>query len=317
MDEMLLDFGLKGPDAVLYDGPDVVSISKMFLWIIRILWKSVVRKHEIFGEKAKGIVLVHGDTFSTLLGALMGRFAGLRVGHVESGLRSFNLFHPFPEELTRILTFRFSHILYCPGQWAINNLASINREKVNIHVNTMVDTLALTLKKTRRQDHVPNYPFALVSLHRYENIFKKDRLEKIVEQIEHIASKQTLLFILHPPTEKQLHRFNFERIAENSNIECRARYHHSDFLPLLEHAEFIVTDGGSLQEESAYLGIPCLLLRKATERREGLGENVVLSCYDNAIVDDFVKNYKQYRQEPFCAEFSPSDMVIDSALRYS
>lgn len=318
MDEMMLDFGIKGPDKILYDGPDVVSISKMFLWIIRILWKSVTRKHEIFGEKAKGIVLVHGDTFSTLLGALMGRFAGLRVGHVESGLRSFNLFHPFPEELTRILTFRLSHTLYCPGQWAIDNLVSLNREKVNIYANTMVDTLALTLQKTRRQDHVPDYPFALVSLHRYENIFKKEKLEEIIEVVEQIALKQSLLFILHPPTEKQLHRFNFfGRIAENSNIECRDRYHHSDFLPLLEHAEFIVTDGGSLQEESAYLGVPCLLVRKATERQEGLGKNVVLSCYDIAIVDDFVRNYKQYRQKPFSVDFSPSDVVIDSALRYT
>ena len=318
MDEMIHDFGIKGPDRVLYDGPDVVSVPKMFLWIIRILWKSVFRKQEIFGEEAKGIVLVHGDTFSTLLGALMGRVAGLRVGHVESGLRSFNLFHPFPEELTRILTFRLSHTLYCPGQWAIDNLASLKREKINICANTMVDTLAMTTQKRRRVDHVPDYPFVLVSLHRYENIFKKERLEEIILQVERIALKQSLLFILHPPTEKQLHRFDFfERVAGNSNIECRKRYHHSDFLPLLEHAEFVVTDGGSLQEESAYLGIPCLLLRKATERQEGLGENVVLSCYNPTIVDDFVQNYGEYRQKPFCAEFSPSEIVIDSALRYS
>lgn len=318
MDEMIHDFRIKDPDKILYDGPDVVSIPKMFLWIIRILWKSVFRKQEIFGEKKKGIVLVHGDTFSTLLGALMGRVAGLRVGHVESGLRSYNLFHPFPEELTRILTFRLSHTLYCPGQWAVDNLASLKREKINIHANTMVDTLAITLQKKRRRDHVPEYSFALVSLHRYENIFKKERLEGMIQHLERIALKQSLLFILHPPTEKQLRRFSlFGRVAGNSNIECRKRYHHSDFLSLLENAEFVVTDGGSLQEEATYMGIPCLLMRKATERKEGLGENVILTCYEKSIIDNFVQNHRQYRRQPIFMKHSPSDIVIDSALAYS
>jgi UDP-N-acetylglucosamine 2-epimerase (non-hydrolysing) len=318
MDDMINDFKIKSPDILLHDGPDVVSVSKMFGWIIRILWKSVFNRHDIFGGDVKGIVLVHGDTFSTLLGALMGRVAGLRVGHVESGLRSFNLFHPFPEELTRILTFRLSHTLYCPGQWAVDNLESLKKEKINIHVNTMLDTLALTSRKRRRRDHVPAYPFALVSLHRYENIFKKEKIEKIIQSVEKIALQQPLLFILHPPTEKQLRRFGlFERVTVNPHIDCRQRYHHSDFLSLLEQAEFIVTDGGSLQEESSYLGIPCLLLRKATERREGLGKNVVLSCYDDSIVDHFVQNYKQYRQQPFTVESSPSEIVINSALLYA
>ena len=82
----------------------------------------------------------------------MGRMAGFPVGHVESGLRSFNLLHPFPEELTRIITFRLSHILYCPGQWAIDNVKHLKKEKVNIEFNTMLDTLALTSLKTRRRD---------------------------------------------------------------------------------------------------------------------------------------------------------------------
>lgn len=234
MDELLSDFKIKDPDKVLYEGADVVSISRMFFWILHILWKIVTQKKWIFGARVNGIVLVHGDTLSTLLGALMGRVAGLRVGHIESGLRSFNLFHPFPEELTRIFSFRLSHTLYCPGQWAIDNLGSINREKINTYFNTMVDTLAITIDKKRRQDHIPKCLFALISLHRYENIFKKERFEKIIQHIEHIALKQYLLFILHPPTKKQLCRFGlFERIANNKNIELRDRYHHSDFLSLL------------------------------------------------------------------------------------
>jgi len=318
MNEMINDFTIKDPDQVLYDGPDIVSIHKMLFWIVRILWKTVRRKQEIFCEKGRGIVLVHGDTFSTLLGALMGRIAGFRIGHVEAGLRSFNLFHPFPEELTRILCFRLSHTLYCPGQWAIDNLLSLKREKINISANTMVDTLTMMLQKTRRQDHIPEHPFALVSLHRYENIFNKRKFEEIIQRLESIALKYHLLFILHPPTEKQLHLFNlFNRVMQNSNIEYRKRYHYSDFLSLLEQAEFVITDGGSLQEETSYMGIPCLLMRKATEREEGLGENVILTFYEKSIIDDFIQNYKQYRRQPASIKNCPSDIVIASALGYS
>ena len=86
----------------------------MAIWAGRILLTTLYKKREIFGEQLKGIVLVHGDTFSTLLGALMGKLARLPVGHIESGLRSFNWFHPFPEELTRILVFRLSNHYFSP-----------------------------------------------------------------------------------------------------------------------------------------------------------------------------------------------------------
>ena len=119
MSEMLDEFGLKHPDVVLHRGRDVVSLPQMAVWTAGILWKCLTRRREIFGEPARGIVLVHGDTLSTLLGALMGKVARLRVGHVESGLRSFRLFDPFPEEIIRLLTFRLSDSLYCPGSWAL------------------------------------------------------------------------------------------------------------------------------------------------------------------------------------------------------
>jgi UDP-N-acetylglucosamine 2-epimerase (non-hydrolysing) len=321
MPEMLADFGLREPDVLLHNGADVVSPARMFGWILGILWKTVFFRKEIF-QAQQGIVLVHGDTFSTLLGALMGRLAGLRVGHVESGLRSFNLLHPFPEEITRLFVFRLSHILYCPGQWAMDNVVYLKREKVNIGENTLVDTLEMTLKKDRQQGgavaDLPDRPFAMVSLHRYENIFKEKQLSLVVSHIEAIALKMFLLFILHPATEKQLCAFQlYNRVAENPNIECRHRYPHSDFVALLTEAEFVVTDGGSLQEEASYLGIPCLLLRKATERREGLGENVLLSCYEPQRIADFTGHYQDYVRPVRTSRESPSDMVIDSALAHS
>ena len=187
MNEMLHEFGLEQPDIVLHTGRDIVSLPQMASWTAKILAQCVTRRRRIFGDEPGGIVLVHGDTFSTLLGALMGRVAGLRVGHVESGLRSFDLFHPFPEEITRLLTFRLSHSLYCPGPWALSNVARHGSERIDTGCNTLRDTLDLALAAERRRDHVPESAYALVSLHRYENIFKRRRLDLLVRTLEEVA----------------------------------------------------------------------------------------------------------------------------------
>jgi UDP-N-acetylglucosamine 2-epimerase (non-hydrolysing) len=318
MDEMLVEFGLRQPDVILYRGPDIVSPPRMFLWFVRVLWHCILYRKRIFGNDRHGVVLVHGDTFSTLLGALMGRMAGLRVGHVESGLRSFNIFHPFPEELVRLLTFRLSHILYCPGQWAADNVKRLRRRVVDTRSNTMADALAMTLKKERRRDHVPARKYAIVSLHRYENIFNRDIFSRVIDQLIRVAGKHHLLFILHPPTAKQLRKYGFcERLDRHENIELRPRYSYFDFVSLIEGAEFVITDGGSIQEESSYLGVPCLLLRKATERREGLGGNVVLSEYRQSVMDEFVSGYEKYRQEPRPPDASPSGIIVESVREFA
>ena len=316
--EMLEEFGLKKPDVVLHHGDDIVAVPQMAAWMARILRQSVTERRRIFRGDRDGIVLVHGDTLSTLLGALMGRFAGLRVGHVESGLRSFNLFHPFPEEITRLATFRLSDVLYCPGAWAMTNVSSLGCERVDTEANTLVDTLSMALDVARRTDHVPTEPFGLASLHRYENIFNQEKFESILSHLRRIADKTKLLFILHPPTERQLRRYNmYAPLDEHERIELRPRYTYFDFVSLLEKAEFVVTDGGSVQEESSYLGLPCLLMRKATERQEGIGDNVVLSDYDDVVIDEFLDNLASHRRSPMVGRLSPSKIIVDSVARYA
>jgi UDP-N-acetylglucosamine 2-epimerase (non-hydrolysing) len=290
----------------------------MAMWTTRILAKTLASRGKIFGEDACGIVLVHGDTFSTLLGALMGRVARLRVGHVESGLRSFDLLHPFPEEITRLLVFRLAQSLYCPGAWALANVSRYGSERVDTGCNTLSDTLALALAIERSREHVPQGRYAIVSLHRYENIFNRESFERLLETIEGLAADRRMLFILHPPTERQLDKFGLRaRLTGHPNIELRPRYTYFDFVTLLEHADFVVTDGGSIQEESSYLGLPCLLMRRATERQEGLGDNVVLSNFDADVIRSFAANPEAHRQAPTSATHHPSDAIIDSALKWA
>jgi UDP-N-acetylglucosamine 2-epimerase (non-hydrolysing) len=317
MGEMLEEFGLKPPDVVLHRGPDVVSLPQLAAWAAKILVQCLTRRSEIFGNDRAGIVLVHGDTVSTLLGALMGRVARLRVGHVESGLRSFDLFDPFPEEITRLLTFRLSHTLYCPGAWALSNVAHHRSEHVDTGCNTLADTLDLALALERRRDHVPTDAYAVVSLHRYESIFNRASLEALIETVLELARERRMLFILHPPTESQIDKWGLrERLEQNPRVELRPRYTYFDFVTLLEGADFVVTDGGSVQEESSYLGLPCLLMRKTTERREGLEANVVLSKLEPEVVREFARDPEAHRRPPLTNTLHPSDVIVDSVARF-
>ena len=306
-------FNLKNPDVVLYHGPDITSIPKMITWSIKILAKTILHKKQIFRNDRSGIVLVHGDTFSTFLGAAMAKIAKLKVGHLESGLRSFNLWHPFPEELTRLLVFRMSNVFFCPDNWSYKNLKKYRGIKINTHGNTLLDALRLALKNEHHiKVDIPKEKFAIVSTHRFENIFNRNSFEKVIEIIEKASLKIKVLVILHPPTKKNLKKFGFwSRLAKNENIELRPRYDYFQFIKLLDHAEFIMTDGGSNQEECYYLGKPCLLLRKATERKEGLGKNVVLSKYKIRLINYFLDNYQQLKFKPKNIPANPSQIIVD------
>jgi len=317
--DILENFGLRGPDHVLYDGPDITAVGPMASWGLRILWRALRRKEEVFGPDPEGLVLVHGDTFSTLLGALMGRAAGLKVGHVESGLRSFRWFHPFPEELTRLLTFRLTAVHFCPGRWAVENLRRYRGEKINVYHNTIKDALHFALESVDTGDvPIPAHPFAIASIHRFENIYSRKALDRVAGTVREVAKQVPMLFILHKVTEKQLRRFGlFETLQNSPGVEFRQRYDYFRFIRLVSHSEFVISDGGSNQEECHYLGKPILLLREVTERQEGLGTNCVLSKYDPDIIREFVRNYQRHAVRPAREDSSPSSLIANHCAKFS
>jgi UDP-N-acetylglucosamine 2-epimerase (non-hydrolysing) len=311
IDDLRANFGVKEPDVVLYRGTDIVSVPQMFFWVLRIVFKTLTQRSKIFEHDKKGIVLVHGDTFSTALGALMGKVAGLKVGHIESGLRSFNIFHPFPEELTRIFTFYLTDIYYCPGKWAVDNLKSFRGEKVDTQYNTLLDSLR-HVRKDFDSAHIkiPAEKYFVISTHRFENLFRKKTFESNIDLIELATQKIRGIFIMHPVTKKKLIEFDLlSRLEKNPNIEIRPRYDYLNFLKLVENSEFLITDGGSNQEECFYMGKPCLLLRNATERMEGIDQNVVVSKYDEQTCINFYEGYKGMRIEPAFESKSPSSTI--------
>lgn len=313
MNKLLDNFKIKKPDYVLYSNKDITGIFQMGVWGMKILYKTLRNKKEIFKGDKIGIVLVHGDTFSTLLGSLMGKVAGLKVGHVESGLRSHNLFNPFPEEITRILTFNLTNYYFCGSSWALGNVGKYKGKKVLTKENTLLDSLKLALKEQgKTKVDIPNKKYAVVTVHRFENIFKKNKFEEIIKIVEEMSKKIKVLFILHPPTKKKLEEYGFmARLKRNKNIELRPRYDYFEFVKLINKSEFVVSDGGSNQEECFYLGKPCLLLRNETERKEGIGKNVVLSKFDDKLIKGFIKDYKKYKIKMFGSKVSPSKIIVD------
>ncbi|MBI4826623.1 MAG: UDP-N-acetylglucosamine 2-epimerase [Nitrospirae bacterium] len=319
VDELHDAFSLKKPDIVLYSGKDIVSLFSMLIWSAWLLCKSMFSRNRVFRVDRSGVVLVHGDTITTLIGALMGRMAGLKVAHIEAGLRSSDFFHPFPEEVTRVLTSYLSDYFFCPGHWAIDNLRKHKGIKVNTFENTLFDTFQAAVAKMEDIDvNIPEERYCIVSIHRYENLLNKKRLNRIIEIVEDIALSCKVLFVLHPVTEKKLHAYNlYSRVEENPAIEMRGRYDYFKFIKLVCHCEFLVTDGGGNQEESFYMGKPCLLLRRKTERLEGLNRNVCLSKMEDTAINSFVKNYRDFIIPVKKAEFSPSEIIVDEIRKFA
>ena len=123
--------------------------------------------------------------------------------------------------------------------------------------------------------------------------------------------------ITHKPTEKKLKNFGFYSTLEAAqNISLRPRYDYFNFIKLLINSEFLITDGGSNQEEAYYLGKPTILFRSATERQEGLGANVVISDYDQQKIKEFVTNYRQYETEPIQLKKSPTEIIVSSLTQF-
>lgn len=285
-------FDLPEPDVCLREtARDITSTGEAIRWYLRLLWKTRTDRtwlrREIFPED--GICLIHGDTLSTLLGLQMARGAGLKVAHVEAGLRSFHWLDPFPEELIRIICMKRADLLFAPSTEAENNLRAmrLTGQVVRVDGNTVADALRWIGTTTSGSDKTPAVPFALATCHRLETIANGRRLRQVVDLLNRVAETIQLVFVVHGPTRHYLRRSGLEQQL-NPAIQVKDLLDYSEFIALLGAARFVLSDGGSIQEECAYLDKPCLILRNKTERHDGLGRNAVLWQFDNQVADNFL-----------------------------
>lgn len=294
------------------DPPKSQSITGLIFWFLKSLFKSTIRMSKII--RKDDILIVHGDTLSSVLGAISGKILGIKVIHLEAGLRSFNLLRPFPEEICRRLTSLLSDVALCPNDWAMNNIKS-NITKINTLQNTLYESCKFALQSTPKQEiiqNLPPKPYFIFVTHRQENIYNKKIIKKLIEIAIKTSEKMNCVFILHSSTKSVLEKLNIlEKLKQAKNIYIFERIPYITFTHIIKDSEFIITDGGSNQEETYYLGKPCLILRKETERIEGLGKNAVLSKLDFSVIENFISNYTNYKHPPLHEEVYPSKIIVE------
>ncbi len=216
-------------------------------------------------------VLVVGDVNSTIACALVCAKLGVKVAHVEAGLRSGDL--TMPEEINRLLTDRISDLLLTPSTDGDDNLLKegIAPEKIEFVGNVMIDSLFHSLKmaensKVREDLNLTEKNYAVVTLHRPSNVDEKETFAGLLDALTEIREKIPVIFPAHPRTKSNIEKFGFAEKIQNSNIKFIEPLGYLDFLRLYSGAKLVLTDSGGLQEETTALSIPCLTLRENTER---------------------------------------------------
>ncbi|MCS7092237.1 MAG: UDP-N-acetylglucosamine 2-epimerase [Patescibacteria group bacterium] len=298
------------------------SVFKFVLWVLKSFVETIKTFYNEFfkNNPGKKIVIVHGDTVSAVIGAFVGYIYRVPVAHVESGLRSFKMFEPFPEEINRILVSFFATIHFCPNNWSLNNLRRKSGIKVNTFNNTLVETVkwCLSQKLKYKLPLKKNSKYFVLIVHRQENvIFNKCRTINLIKYIiDNTPAGLSCVFVLHSVTQRYLGDSDFfNTVAKSRDVLFLPRMKMPDFVHIVRNSEFVITDGGSNQEEMYYLGKPCLILRNVTERIEGLKSNVVLSKYNKRIIGYFLRNYTKYKTNPVLdISSSPSKIIIDEIL---
>jgi UDP-N-acetylglucosamine 2-epimerase (non-hydrolysing) len=259
-------------------------------------------------------LLVHGDTMTTVLGALAGRALRVPVGHVEAGLRSGTWRDPFPEELDRRIAARLVDVHFAPGPRAVENLRreGVHGEIVDTVHNTIRDAVELVDYTASPGVSIPTQPFGLVSLHRFELIERQQRLLPLLSLLREHSHRQPLLFIDHSTTASVIDSAPELAAMFDERFRRIPRLPYLQFIALLRHSAFVVTDSGGSQEECALLGIPCLVHRAVTERDDGLGASVILSRLDLDIVASFLATPEKWRSPADSDDSAPSATIVDA-----
>ena len=265
-------------------------------------------RRELRNGSGKPLVLVHGDTMTTVLGAAMGRLMRAGAAHIEGGLRTYDWRNPFPEELNRRAASVLARIHYAPGSWAASNLR--RGIVVDTGSNTIRDSLDLVPENYKLPVAVPKGPFGIVSLHRYELLDDGELLGGTIDLLTEESRRTPLLFVDHPVTGAALRKHGLEDAFDDERFIHIPRLTFFPFIALLRRSSYLFTDSGGSQEECYYLDHPCLVHRMKTERREGLGENVVLSHFDFEVARDFLSDPGRFRRGTELAATSPSDAIV-------
>ena len=308
-----------GPKITTLHGKGLQSGYKSIFWLMKsfgFLRGQVLQfKRENRMKNYTLVILIHGDTLTAGLTAVVAKLFGLRVVHIEAGLRSNNIWHPFPEEIIRLIITRFADLHFCPTEKDMLNIKRSGVQKVVTNGNTFLNTFVPIVQEIIAEDNnressfKQKAPFILVHLHRLEFMRKKRLVKETFVEIIQLHKDFELVLVLDPHLEMVLSELQLlSDVHKNMNVIGKQT--RKDFVRLLLQAEFVITDSGGTQEELGIIGVPALIHRIATERTDGINLNVILSEWKQHSIENFSKNYKDYRGEFKLTESDPVQTIF-------
>jgi UDP-N-acetylglucosamine 2-epimerase (non-hydrolysing) len=319
-DSFFTDLGMPMPDVHLNVGSasHAVQTAKIMMEFEPIL----------LGQKPDWVLVV-GDVNSTIACALVCSKLGVKVAHVEAGLRSYD--RTMPEEINRILTDSISDLLLTPSPDGNENLKKegIPDEKVKLVGNVMIDSLLRNLQiaessKVREDLDLVGKDYAVLTLHRPSNVDEKEVFGGLLESLITISEKLPIIFPAHPRTRSRIEEFGFAEKVQRSNIKLIEPLGYLDFMRLYSGAKLVLTDSGGLQEETTALGIPCLTLRENTERpiTIEMGTNILVGTNPDKIKQTAFqvladKNFTQNAKIPPLWDGKTAERICNELLKMS
>ncbi|MFG1505560.1 non-hydrolyzing UDP-N-acetylglucosamine 2-epimerase [Halobacteriovorax sp. ZH5_bin.2] len=252
----------------------------------------LIKMEPILEQEKPDVVLVQGDTNTVLAAALAASKLGIKVGHIEAGLRSYD--RTMPEETNRIVTDHISDYLFAVTSKQNEILLSegISKNKIHVVGNTVVDALVLNTKTAKNNSKVLEHHnlesknYFLITIHRASNVDRRESLEEVIDILNVLSEKYSnydLVWPIHPRTQKYIEEYN---IDINCKIKLLDPCGYIDFIKLQNNARLIITDSGGIQEEACCLKVPCITIRNNTERPETLevGSNVLTGRKKDAVL---------------------------------
>jgi UDP-N-acetylglucosamine 2-epimerase (non-hydrolysing) len=319
MDRIFFDeLELRNPDYELNVGSG--SHMKQISQIMR-------RLEPILEEHTVDIVIVQGDTNTTLAGALTGAKMNIPVAHVEAGCRSFN--RDMPEETNRILADHCSSLLFAPDHYSLDNLIreGINPDFIRLVGDTVIDAcerinVIVKYEEFRNYTGLEDKEYVLVTVHRAETTDSKERLEGIATALNEISDFVEVVLPLHPRTNNAMERYN---ITLDPKILVIKPLGYRLFTSALKDALFVMTDSGGIQKEAGVLNVPCLILRDETEWMElvEIGKNLLVGIKAQQIVEKVRilvgdrDQLDQMRALPSGLKAGASEKILNELLSFS
>jgi UDP-GlcNAc3NAcA epimerase len=280
--------------------------------------RMITALQQVLEKVEPDVVIVFGDTNSTLAGAIAAHDMNIPVAHIEAGLRSYNA--SMPEEINRVITDRLSSLLFCPTQQAVDNLRKegYHDDKVILTGDIMLDAMNHYSEKINTPEYthkLPPFPYILCTLHRHHLFENTGELNNVIAAINQVSKDVHVIMPAHPRTRKAIEELNIP-----IEFSLREPVGYLEMLSLLSHAILVMTDSGGLQKEAYWSRKVCITVREETEWTELLetGANIVAGTTTDGILRayDKTKHLAPVFDEPFYGDGSAGRNIIDSIREY-